>query len=312
MSVELLGGPSTQTTVRTMKAAVVTGPRRIAIRKVPIPTPGSGQVRVRMTGCGVCASNVVPWEGPDWMRFPTLPGALGHEGWGVVDVVGCDVTSVKPGDRVATLFMHSYAEYDVGDADAVVRLPPSVAEQEFPGEPLGCAMNILRRCQIGPGDHVAIVGIGFLGALLTSLAIHAGARVIALSRREFSRNLARLLGAAQTAPSDDRHVSLETVAHATAGRFCDVVIEATGKQKPLDLAGELVAERGRLVVAGYHQDGHRQVNMQQWNWKGIDVINAHERDPQTYVRGVRDAIGAVEQGALHPEALFTHRFPLEG
>jgi hypothetical protein len=54
-----------------------------------------------------------------------------------------------------------------------------------------------------------------------------------------------------------------------------------------DLAGELCAERGRLVIAGYHQDGMRQVNVQLWNWRGIDVINAHERDPQAYVDGMR-------------------------
>ena len=50
--------------------------------------PGQGQVRIRLEGCGVCASNVAPWAGPDWMRFPTEPGALGHEGWGIVDAVG--------------------------------------------------------------------------------------------------------------------------------------------------------------------------------------------------------------------------------
>jgi threonine dehydrogenase-like Zn-dependent dehydrogenase len=71
-----------------------------------------------------------------------------------------------------------------------------------------------------------------------------------------------------------------------------------------------VGEGGRLVVAGYHQDGPRQVNMQQWNWKGIDVINAHERDRNVCIRGVKDAVAAVEEGRLDPDALYTHRFPL--
>ena len=63
------------------------------------------------------------------------------------------------------------------------------------------------------------------------------------------------------------------------------MIEAVGKQWPLDLAAELTREGGRLVIAGYHQDGPRQVNMQLWNWRGFDVANAHERDPQVAVRG---------------------------
>lgn len=88
------------------------------------------------------------------------------------------------------------------------------------------------------------------------------------------------------------------------------VIEATGAQGALDLATELVAVRGRLVVAGYHQDGPRQVNMQQWNWKGVDVICAHERDPQVYLQGMQRAVQAVLAGVLRPQPLLTHAFSL--
>jgi threonine dehydrogenase-like Zn-dependent dehydrogenase len=93
--------------------------------------------------------------------------------------------------------------------------------------------------------------------------------------------------------------------------MCERVIEAVGKQWPLDLAGELVAEGGRLVVAGYHQDGPRQVNMQMWNWKGIDVVNAHERDPAVQMQGLREAVEAVASGRLDPAPLYTHAYPLE-
>jgi threonine dehydrogenase-like Zn-dependent dehydrogenase len=89
------------------------------------------------------------------------------------------------------------------------------------------------------------------------------------------------------------------------------VIEAVGKQWPLDLAAELTKERGRLVIAGYHQDGPRQVNMQMWNWRGLDVINAHERDPAIYMSGIREAVEAVQSGRLDPSPLYTHRYALE-
>src|SRR3954451_4573067 len=157
----------------TMRAAVLTGPGRVRIEEVAIPQPGAGQVRIRLEGCGVCASNLTPWAGPEWMQFPTEPGALGHEGWGVVDAVGNGVEGLSVGDRVAALSYKSYAEYDVADADAVVLLPDSLAGQPFPGEPLGCAMNIFRRSCIEAGQTVAIVGIGFLGAILTRLAAAA-------------------------------------------------------------------------------------------------------------------------------------------
>jgi len=296
--------------VETMRAAVITGPGSMVVRESPRPVAGPGQVRVRLEGCGVCASNLVPWSGPEWMQFPTEAGGLGHEGWGVVDQVGEGVSGLEPGMPVAALFYHSYAEYDVGDASAVVRLPEAYDGKPFPGEPLGCAMNIFRRGDIRSGDTVAIVGIGFLGALLTQLARSRGADVIALSRRPYALDMARKMGAAETIRMDDGSAIIERVKGLTGGKFCDVVIEATGKQDPLDLAGELVRERGRLVIAGYHQDGPRRINMQLWNWRGIDVINAHERDPAIYTQGMREAVATVMAGELDPEPLYTHSFPL--
>lgn len=304
MSVALAAEP-------VMRAAVLAGPGEIRLDEVALPEPGPGQVRVRLEGCGVCASNLTPWEGPEWMTFPTEPGALGHEGWGVIDAVGEGVQGLALGDRVAALSHKSYAEWDIADQGAVVKLPETLAGKPFPGEPLGCAMNIFRRADIHAGQTVAIVGIGFLGAILTRLATDAGARVIAVSRRRFSLDVAREYGAAEVVPMDDHWKIIERVSELTGGVFCDRVIEAVGKQWPLDLAAELTRERGKLVIAGYHQDGPRQVNMQLWNWRGLDVINAHERDPEVYAQGIRDAVEAVASGRLDPSSLYTHSYPLE-
>jgi len=118
---------------------------------------------------------------------------------------------------------------------------------------------------------VAIVGAGFLGSAL-----------------------AQLVDAVLVGRDDEPE-----------GEF-DVVIECAGTQDAFDKASRLVAMRGRLVVAGYHQDGLRTVDLQSWNWRGLDVVNAHERDPLAYVDAMREAVGAVD-----PRPLVTHRFPLE-
>ncbi len=301
----------TEVLTRTMRAAVLAGPGEMQVHEVERPEPGPGEVRVRLEGCGVCASNLTPWSGPEWMSFPGEPGGMGHEGWGVIDAVGEGVDGLAVGDRVAALSYKSYAEYDIADADAVVKLPPELAGQPFPGEPLGCAFNIFRRSDIQAGQTVAIVGIGFLGAILTRLATDAGARVIAISRRPFSLDVARQFGAAEVIPMDDHNRIIERVKELTGGKLCERVIEAVGKQWPLDLAAELTAERGKLIVAGYHQDGPRQVNMWLWNWRGLDVINAHERDPKAYIAGMREAVEAVASSRLDPSPLYTHRYPLE-
>jgi threonine dehydrogenase-like Zn-dependent dehydrogenase len=295
----------------TMKAAVLAAPGEIRIDQVAVPEPGTGEVRLKLEGCGVCASNLEPWEGLPWMTYPGDPGGLGHEGWGVIEAIGDGVTGLAVGDRVAALGYRSFAERDVAKAVDVVKLPDALAGKPFPGEPLGCAMNIFRRSDIKPGQTVAIIGIGFLGAVLTKLATDAGARVIAISRRAESLDLARHYGAAETVPMDDHWRIIEAVKAITGERLCDRVIEAVGKQWPLDLAGEIVGFGGKLIVAGYHQDGPRQVNMQNWNWKGIDVINAHERDPDVCRQGLREAVEAVASGRIDPAPLYTHHYPLE-
>ena len=294
-----------------MKAAVLAAPGEIRIEQAEIPAPGEGEVRIRLEGCGVCASNLEPWAGLEWIEYPGEPGGLGHEGWGMVDATGPGVDGVKPGERVAALSYRSFAEYDLARADMVIKLPRELDGCPFPGEPLGCAFNIFRRSDIRAGQTVAIIGIGFLGAVLTKLASDAGARVIAISRRSESLDLARHYGAAETIPMNDHWAIVEKVKQLTGEALCKRVIECVGKQWPLDLAGELVGFGGKLVVAGYHQDGPRQVGMQMWNWKGIDVINAHERDPAVQLQGIHEAVEAVASGRLDPSPLYTGEYPLE-
>jgi threonine dehydrogenase-like Zn-dependent dehydrogenase len=205
---------------------------------------------------------------------------------------------------------HAYAQYDLAAQNAVVKLPPALDGQPFPAEPLACAINIFRRSGIQPGQTVAIVGIGFLGALLTRLASDAGARVIAINRRPAALEMAGRMGAAHALAMDGQ--TLEQVQQLTGEELCPVVIEAAGTQATLDLAAALTGIRGRLVIAGYHQDGLRQCNLQLWNWRGLDVINAHERDPEVYRRGMELAVGMRMEGQLDATPLYTHRFPLQG
>lgn len=302
---------STRTGAGTMRAAVLAAPERTELSQVERPEPGPGEVLVRLEGCGVCASNLAPWEGAPWFEYPFPPGAPGHEGWGVVEATGEGVDGALAGSRVATLSDRAFATYTTARVDQVVVLPTGLDGRPFPGEPLGCAMNIHERSGISAGQTVAVVGIGFLGALLVQLARADGARVIALSRRSFSRQVARECGADEVLPLDDADQVEAAVKEWTGGELCDRVIECTGKQEPLDVASRLVRVRGRLVIAGFHQGGPRTVDMQLWNWRGLDVINAHERDPERYLTGIRAAVRAVEEGRLDPFPLFTHEYPLE-
>jgi threonine dehydrogenase-like Zn-dependent dehydrogenase len=261
----------------SMRAGVLLGPCVAAVRTVDRPIPGPGEVRIRVDGCAIADSDRLCWEGLPWARYPRDPGAPGHEGWGRVDEVGHGVTSLRPGQRVAFLGERSFAEYDVAAADRVVRLPRSLDGRPFPGAALAAAVDVVARSRILPGMDVAVVGAGFMGALLTRLAARAGGNVIALSRRDAGLRLARAMGA------------LATVAvHET-------------EQVLRDLRG----------LTGHHHGGPRQVNMALWNWKGLDVVNAHERNPHVRVDRLREAVHLAACGELDAQPLFTHALPLD-
>ncbi|MEN6335728.1 MAG: zinc-binding dehydrogenase [Phycisphaerales bacterium] len=296
----------------TMMAAVIDAPRSMDLRSIALPEPGPDQVRIRLEGCGVCASNLPVWQGRPWFKYPVEAGAPGHEAWGRIDAAGRDVRHLQPGDRVAALSYHAYAQYDLASADSVAALPKELDDAPFPAEPLACAVNAFRRAGVAADSKVAIVGVGFLGALLTCLASRAKAEVIAISRRPFALAMARRCGAAHVIEMRDHQAIIDEVKGLTGGQGCDVVIEAVGAQWPLDLATELTAVRGRLVIAGYHQDGPRQVNMQTWNWKGLDVVNAHELDPRMNTEGMKQAIAMAALGTFPLRDLLTHSYSLDG
>jgi threonine dehydrogenase-like Zn-dependent dehydrogenase len=305
------GGLTTTAGTALMRAAVLAGPELVRVEAAACPAPGRGEVRVRLEGSGVCGSDLAPWQGAPWFAYPFEAGRPGHEGWGVVEAVGAGVSRPRPGTRVATLAPAAYATHLLDRADRVVPLPPNLEGAAFPGEPLGCAMNVFRRSRIEAGQTVAVVGVGFLGALLVQLAAAAGARVLAVSRRAYARTVGEAAGAEAALPLAEPAELEARVLEWTGGEACDRVIEATGAQVGLDAASRLVRTRGRLVIAGFHQGGPRTVDLQSWNWRGIDVINAHEREPAEYVRGMRAAVAAVERGQLDPARLITHRFPLD-
>jgi threonine dehydrogenase-like Zn-dependent dehydrogenase len=267
-------------TTTLMAAAAVTASRRAELVRAPLPEPSEGQVLVRIEGCGVCASSLPVWEGRPWFSYPLEPGAPGHEGWGVVEARAPDVEGVETGARVALLSEHAFAQYDVAAADLCVLLPSQLERTAAPLEPVGCAVNVLRRADVRSGQRVAVVGIGFLGRIVAALAERAGADVVRVRRG------------------------------ATAKGPFQRVVECAGTQAALDTASALVAERGRLVIAGYHQDGLRNVDLQSWNWRGIDVVNAHERDPNTRAEGMRAAAALLAAAEIELAPLLTHRFPL--
>src|SRR6266851_2187032 len=280
-----------------MRALSLPGPREARVVDVIEPTAGPGQVLLRITACGVCGSDLNAWRGVPGIEYPLTPGAPGHEAIGEIVALGPDVVEPRIGQTVTGLLWTGFAELAVARASDVLPVPSEMGE--ILGEPLACAMNVVRRAGIQPDDQVALVGFGYLAALIVHL-LPTSCAWVAIASRAASRELAIRLGAA--AVYDFTSVPNDAWDHFP------VVIEAAGVQQTLDYATWLTAYGGRLVVAGYHADGPRTVNMQSWNWKGIDVINAHDRKPQVFVRSLRDGLRIVAERGLDLSALQTHAF----
>src|SRR5436305_14158383 len=121
-------------TTTAMRAAVLTRAPRLHVASLALPDPGPHDIRIRLEGCGVCASNLPVWEGRPWFAYPLAPGAPGHEGWGRIDALGRDVRGLTFGQRVAVLSFHAYATHDTAPAEAVVPLPASLEGVPFPGD----------------------------------------------------------------------------------------------------------------------------------------------------------------------------------
>ncbi|MGI9145209.1 MAG: alcohol dehydrogenase catalytic domain-containing protein [Chloroflexota bacterium] len=279
-----------------MLAARLLGPHDLKVVQVADPAPAAGEVLVRLRACGICASDLNAWRGVPGIEYPLPPGAPGHETWGEVVELGhaAELTGLRVGQHVTGLLWNGLAELGVARAENLVTI-----DRPLLGEPLACAVNVLRRA--GPAHLLAFVGFGYL-AMQCAQLLPPGTRWIALSRREESRALALRLGAEATYSFDSVPAELWD--------SLPLVIEAAGVQQTLDYATWLTAYNGRLVIAGYHADGPRTVNLQSWNWKGINVINAHDRDPAVFVRALRDGLRLATERRLNLAAYETHEFEL--
>jgi propanol-preferring alcohol dehydrogenase len=264
---------------KLMKAAVVRSfGKPLTIEEIAIPTPGPGEVLVRIVATGVCHTDLHAADG-DWPVKPTPPFIPGHEGAGIVAALGAGVTSLKEGDPVGIAWLHdacgacehcmtgwetlcekqndsgysvngTFAEYAIGSAAYVARLPE---RPDFAGlAPILCAgvttYKGLKETEARPGEWVAISGIGGLGHVAVQYAKAMGLHVVALDVTEEKLALARTLGAdvAVNAASPD---AIEQVVKATSGGAHGVLVTAVSPSA-FAQALHMARRRGTVSLVG--------------------------------------------------------------
>lgn len=262
-----------------MKAAVV---RRLGepltIEEVAVPEPGPGEVLVKIMATGVCHTDLHAAAG-DWPVKPSPPFIPGHEGAGVVAAVGQGVTKLKEGDPVGIAWLHdacgccehcvtgwetlcesqhdsgysvdgSFAEYAIGAADYVARLPHGVDFAAI--APILCAgvttYKGIRETEARPGEWLAISGIGGLGHVAIQYAKAMGLHVVALDVAEDKLALARSLGAELAIDATAPDAAAQVV-KLTGGGAHGVLVTAVSPPA-FSQALQLVRRKGTVSLVG--------------------------------------------------------------
>jgi polar amino acid transport system substrate-binding protein len=258
------------------------------------------------------------------------PVAVGYCSAGTVLEVGAEITDLRVGDRVACAGEGhgSHAEVVYVPRTLCARVPDNVPLEHAALAPLGAiALESLRQANAQLGERVAVVGLGLVGLLITQLLEAAGCHVLAADIDPARVALARRLGAEVACEASE----LESAARQfTAGRGLDVVILAVAgrSSEPLEVAGRIARERGRVVIVGvFPIEVPRKLYFEKELSLALSrAFGPGSFDPEVIERGrdypygfvrwsagrhLEEFLAQLGRGHLNVEPLLTHRFPVE-
>lgn len=267
------------------------------------------QVLIRITHCGICQYDGAYFQG----IIGTPPLRLGHEPVGIVEAIGRNVKQVKEGDRVTGLFAHlkAFATYAVADPRDLLSVPAHINSEHALAEPLKCIATIVRSAPPELGDHVLVMGCGFMGLLtLAGLESKAVASLIAVDLLESRLQLARELGATHTLNGNDPDF-LKKVQEITHGHGADIVFEVTGNARAAELAAQtLRPQRAKYALAGWYGKPEQYV-LRNWTTKGAVILTPHPKFSLDPADDMRRALDALARGVFPMNKLVTHTFALD-
>lgn len=322
-----------------MRAVVFDRPGEVALREVPDPTPGPGEVVLAIGANTVCGTDVRIIRGEKTAGIE--PGViLGHEVAGRVHALGEGVDQVRTGELVGLSPVLScgscfycnrdseqlctsmkivgnavdggLAEYMRVPADAVARgnLVPTGADIDPArlslAEPISCCLSGQRNYGVWPGETVLVLGAGPIGLIHTQLARLAGAGQVIVSDPNLPRReMALKLGADLVADSNQDPATV--VAEATQGRGADAVVVCIGRPALLGQALAMARKGGRVnLFAGFPRGGSATFDPNVVHYDAITLSGASNARRSDY----ENAVALIASGRIDTESLLTHRFDL--
>lgn len=284
-----------------------------ALRDLPRPDPGPGEVRLRIAACGLNFADLLMLQGK-YQERPATPFTLGMELAGTVDAVGDGVDSLAPGARVAVFAgQGGLADYGCFAADRCLPIPDSMGFDQAAAFQIAYGTSHValdHRARLRPGETLLVLGAaGGVGLTAVELGKRMGARVIASARGSAKLKVARAAGADHLIDSDDG--DLRDRLKALGG--VDVVYDAVGGPAFLD-ALRATRPEGRLLTIGYASGEVPQIPANLLLVKNLSVIGLYWGGylgfrPDVLTGSLATLMRWFEDGGLHPH--ISHTLPLE-
>jgi L-iditol 2-dehydrogenase len=302
----------------------------IELREWPAPVPGPGELLLRVSGCGLCGSDILKIN-----AATPGPAVLGHEVVGQVVEVGAGVRRFAPGDRLVVAHhvpcFHCHycrrgspsmcrhfkrVNLDPGGFAELVRVPaPNVEHAAFRlpvemteetasfTEPLACCLRAVKRSRVAAGDTALVVGLGSIGCLLAQLLALEGARVFASDLLEGRRALGRRMGARVF----DADAGLDAaLAEATAGRGADLVIVTAGGAAALPAAAEHVRDGGTVHYFAGGAGESLPLSLGALYHRELTLTATYSSSPAE----LEEAFALLAGARIRVDGLISHRLPL--
>jgi L-iditol 2-dehydrogenase len=321
-----------------MLAAVLHDFNNLTLEDLPVPTPGPGEVLVRVKSCGFCATDYKAIRGVRRnVRFPFVPG---HEPAGIVAAVGPNVATFKEGDEVIVQpsgycgvcrncrlgLTHycensyttggdgppdvrpgSFAEYVLTGAETLFFKPKNISfDQACQTEPVsGAWKGIVQFSEMQVADDVVVIGTGSIGMYCLMVAKAAGAgRLIAVDVSEFALETARKLGATHTI--NPSKVDVKQAIYDILPDGPDLVVESAGPIEAVKMMVSLLRRGTRWNIFGITTHETFELDGGLMHFLEARMDSSFGTTPMAMQRAIR----LIERGIVDPEPVISHRFPL--
>ena len=292
------------------------GPEKLVVEDIATPTPGDGEVRLRIHACGVNFGDTLIIQGTYQVK-PPLPFSPGMECAGEISEVGGGVKGYKVGDRVLAMTGHGgFAQEVVVDAKMLIPIPQSMSFEHAAAFPVAYGtshVGLDYRAGLKSGETLLVLGAaGGVGLTAVEIGKAMGATVIAAASSAEKLEVCKQYGADHLINYSEEDIR-DRVKEITNGKGADVIYDPVGGDA-FDAAMRSIAWEGRLVVIGFASGRVPEAKANILLVKNVSVVGFYWgsyniKKPQVVMQSMKTLLDWYESGKIKPHV--SHSIPME-